>query len=191
MAFRRWLLPPHLSDKLIDWELLVAAGGQEILLQKDVVEFGPSYSVDLFMWAPCTASYTMFDLDEEVIAHVERVLDPLNHAGFAARLIKHDLRTPLPLADASADVVIDFGTIDNVLGGDLPYREAMRILRPGGYLLTSYANRRYFGKEMSDAGDEVRLDPHQLCELLRSLGSNVFVRRYEDQPRAIMGAKKF
>lgn len=188
------LLPPHLGDKLVDWQLLAAAGGMELLIDKNVLEFGPSYGLDVYAFAPYAKSYVCVESAPDVLGH----LDGLCHAIWlqTARInppviIKHNLQLPIDkVADADYDLVIDFGTIDNVLAGYLPYREAARVLRPGGVLLTTYANWAHFKTDKSPSGDEVRLHPLELDHELRGMDLEPYVRLFEDQPRAAMAARK-
>lgn len=188
------LLPPHLGDKLVDWQLLAAAGGMELLIDKNVLELGPSYGLDVYAFTPYAKSYVVVESAPDVLAHLES----LRHAVWlqTARvnppvIIKHNLQLPIDkVADGGYDLVIDFGTIDNVLGGYLPYREAARVLKPGGVLLTTYANWAHFKTDKSPSGDEVRLHPEELAHELSTMDLEVYVRLFEDQPRAAMAARK-
>lgn len=184
------LLPPHLGDKLIDWDLLAKAGGMDLLIGKDVLEFGPSYGIDLYMFAPYARSYTMIESAPDVLDHLQPLTRLLNDRDAAALVIVRNLRQPLDaFAGKNYDLVIDFGTVDNVLAGVKPYEEAMRLLRPGGVLLTTYANRKVLGTEFSECGDEVRFDPGGLASWFTGLG-DPFVRIHEDQPRAGMAVRR-
>lgn len=184
------LLPPHLGDKLIDWELLAKAGGMELLIDKDVLEFGPSYGIDLYMFGPYARSYTMIESAPDVLDHLQPLTKLLNDRDAAALTIVRNLQQPLDtFVGNSYDLVIDFGTVDNVLAGVAPYEEALRVLRPGGVLLTTYANQKVLGSKFSECGDEVRFDPGGLASWFSGYG-DPFVRIHEDQPRAGMAVRR-
>jgi SAM-dependent methyltransferase len=190
------LIPPHLGDKLADLQLLAAAGGQMLLQDKTVLEFGPSYGVELYYLAPVTSLYVVVESAPDVIDHVRPLIELLNERKRCATLLTHDLRKPLPMASATDamgyDVVIDFGTVDNVLAtpNSLPYEEAIRVLKPGGTLITSYANFDHFKTRASECGDEYRFSSGELMALFKVLRCDVVYRQGEDQPRAGMVVKK-
>lgn len=184
------MLPPHLGDKLADWNLLRLAGGQELVIGKDVLELGPSFGVDLFCLAPYARTYTMLESSPEVLEHLRFLHDRWIALGHDIALVPYDLRKPLVFADAQFDLVIDFGTIDNVLGGLLPYREACRVLRPGGMLISTYASFDHFGEPYSACGDEHRFSAVELTETLIECGMEMLHRYDIDKPRAAVAARK-
>lgn len=66
------------------------------------------------------------------------------------RTVQGDLASPLPFATASFDAALEITAADNLLTGreqDRFWREAARVLRPGGWLLTYHFNRTdgYYG----------------------------------------------
>lgn len=186
------LFSPHLGDKLVDWKLLTAAGGQDLVAGKDILELGPSYGLDLMMWAPWAKSYSMIESALDVVEHIEPVIARLWKQKYACSVALHIhnmQNLPFPVSSARYDLVIDFGTVDNVLNGSKPYDEALRALRPGGWLLTTYANFAYFKETLSACGDELRFDPGTLAEVLRQ-HADVRHRLFEDQPRAAMAVQK-
>lgn len=184
------MLPPYLGDKLADWNLLRQAGGQELVIGKDVLELGPSFGVDLFCLAPYAKSYTMIESSPQVLDHLRFVVDRWQALGHDVALIQANLQHPLVFADATFDLIIDFGTIDNVIAGLEPYREACRVLRPGGVLLSTYASRDHFGTAMSDCGDEHRFYAREIKSLLKDQHMDVFCHYNVDQPRAAIAARK-
>lgn len=190
------LIPPYLSDKLADLQLLAVAGGQQLIQGKTVLEFGPSYGVELYYLAPITQIYVVVDTAPDVIEHVRPIIDLHNSRKMCATLLEHNLQKPLPFRDATVemgyDVVLDFGTIDNVLAtpAALPYEEAIRVLKPGGTFITSYANFDYFKDRKSPSGDEYRFAPAELAALFLKLGCDVVHRQGNDQPRAGMVVRK-
>jgi SAM-dependent methyltransferase len=72
------------------------------------------------------------DIDQTLLDEAERTCD---RTGVRAELVHGDVRA-LPFADASFDLVIDFGTCYHVSGGRRGSLQAMleisRVLRPGG-----------------------------------------------------------
>lgn len=71
----------------------------------------------------------------------------------SARLVRADLRRPLPFADASADVVTIFNVlyhrwVDDEIG---VLAEVRRILRPGGLLMATEPAFRAFERQMDTA----------------------------------------
>jgi SAM-dependent methyltransferase len=196
---------PHLGDKLTDWQLIELSGGQSLLLDKDIVEYGPCYGLDLLMWTPWARSYTMIESDPKILDHLSPFITALQRGegvtvgaqgggkGAApVRLIDANLQHRLPLPDQMADVVIDFGTVDNVLAGYAPYEEAARLLRPGGVLLITYANLDFFKEPMSACGDEQRFSPGELAKhLVYTIDAfDVIARFAENQPRAGMSLRR-
>ena len=78
------------------------------------------------------ASVTAVDFSEGMLAEARR------KAGTApVRFLVHDLETPLPLADGGFDLVVSGLVLEHLI--DLPavFREARRILRPGGRAVVS------------------------------------------------------
>jgi hypothetical protein len=184
------LLPPSLGDKMMDWQLLADAGGQAILQDRDVIEFGPSFGLDFFMWCPIVRSYMMIDSAPDIRAWLRPFIEIARDRDIDAFLEEANLQRPLFTKASCCDVVIDFGTIDNVVAGFFPYSEAIRILRPGGHLISSYANYLYFREEKSPCGDEERFSPDHLAAFLVKLGCEILIRKNEDQPRAGIVARK-
>lgn len=183
------LSPPHLSDKLIDWRLIENAGGQELLTGKDVIDFGPSYGLDMITWSFFTKSYTVVESAPDVLVHIRALKSLLRERDIT--IVEWDLQKPLEFyTGGSFDVVIDFGTIDNLIKGYEPFFEAWRLLRPGGYLFTTYANLRYFKQPISDCGDEHRFDPQALREALLSMGGTYITHSGDDQGRAGLVMRK-
>jgi len=74
-----------------------------------------------------------------------RGVDAVRYDGFPddAILLKADLdREPLPLADASIDVVVSLETVEHLESPRAFCRELVRVLRPGGWLLVTTPNQR-------------------------------------------------
>jgi malonyl-CoA O-methyltransferase len=76
----------------------------------------------------------------------------------------------LPLADASADVVISLETLNQVCDLGLALREAVRVLRPGGLFLAQVPQGRF-----ADGSNNVRLfDAPALRSAVTGAGLEVF-----------------
>lgn len=70
------------------------------------------------------------DLSSEMLAVAEKKL-----AARAARLFRHDLAQPLPLADASVQTVLISLVLEHIEAFQALMAEVARVLRPGGSLL--------------------------------------------------------
>lgn len=182
------LSPPHLSDKLIDWKLIENAGGQNLLAGKDVIDFGPSFGLDMITWSFFTKSYTVVESAPDVLVHIRAMRRLFPERDIT--VYEHNLQIPLGYPDTSFDVVIDFGTVDNLIKGYAPFEEAWRLLRYGGYLFTTFANLNFFKTPISDCGDEHRFDPIDLRALFYTLGGRYVTHSGDDQPRAGLVVQK-
>lgn len=185
------LSPPHLSDKLIDWRLIEQAGGQELLADKDVIDFGPSYGLDMITWSYWAKSYTVVESAPDVLEHIRLLRRCFPERNI--RIIEHDMREPWPeplFSIEGYDVAIDFGTFDNLISWLQPYGNAWQLLRPGGRLFTTFANRDYFKEPISPAGDEHRFTVEELLEFFKGAGGLVTTAMNANQPRAGLVVKK-
>lgn len=172
-------LAPPLSDKLTDWAGLADVGGEGLIHGKDVLDVGPLYGVDALVFASKAKSYTLLDYSEAVLEHCHNV-EPL------ARLVRGDVCQPWPLESAGFDTVLDFSTFDDVEYPERAYAEAARVLRPGGSLVTSFANARV----VLPPTDYQTQDPGDLERLLVSLGLEPRTVQRREQARAIIVAHK-
>ena len=99
-----------------------------------ILEVGCGRGVALPVFARRLAPATLVgvDVDPALVAMARR---RVAHEGVVAAVIEGDVRD-LPFADASFDVVVDFGTCYHVSGGRAGSRAALehvaRVLRPGG-----------------------------------------------------------
>ncbi len=182
------LSPPHLSDKLSDWRLIELAGGQTIFNGKDVIDFGPSYGLDMITWSYFTRSYTVIESAPDVLEHIMPMRNLFPERNI--KIVDHNLQEAILCDAESFDVVIDFGTIDNVMAGDSPFIDAMRILRVGGLLLSTFANYDHFGMPFSSSLDEHRFVPADLIARLTGLGGKVVITTGLDHPRAGLVMRK-
>jgi len=179
------LTSPHFSDKIEDWLRIVQAGGEALFTDKDVLDLGPSYGIDTYMFAPKCRSYTVVETAPDVLEHLAKLQSVVNF-----NVVVHNLQRTLPFSDASFDLVMDLGTLDNVLGGVLPYQECMRVLRPGGLFLCAFANQEVLGTRFSECGDEERRTYHELVALLTDAGAKDVVGARVMQARAGLIARK-
>ncbi len=173
-------LPPDPSDKKIDREAFVIAGGVSLIVGKRVLDIGPCYGIDAREFASIAACYVTVDFDELVLEWT---------AKFApnARGLVGDARC-LPFRTKTFDTVLDFGTLDNVGDPVQGYREACRVLQVGGVLVTTYGNARVLGP--GDGVSETYSDPDFLAALLVEQKAHVVHRARENEPRAVMIALK-
>ena len=56
---------------------------------------------------------------------------------------EHDFSGPVPLPDASVDKIISINVIEHLIDWDFFLRECVRVLRPGGMIALSTANRDF------------------------------------------------
>jgi len=175
-----FLGPPPLSDKMVDWNALCEAGGETFFRDKDVLDVGPAYGLDAFMFAFYAKSYVVLDSYEVSLDHVARVAPK-------SKGIECNLMEKWPVADASFDTILDFSTFDDSGAVEHCYREAARALRSQGTLVTSYAN----ALQCDPAVPYTTSKPHELAAFLDSLGLKVHHRFREDGPRSVMFATKW
>lgn len=111
----------------LDAVVLRAAGLQ--LAGRDVVELGCGTGKNTTWLAERAASLLAVDFSPGMLARArERVTAP------HVRFIEHDVRTAWPFTSGSADVVVGNLILEHVERLAPVYREAMRVLRPGGTL---------------------------------------------------------
>ena len=171
--------PPPLGDKLADWQALSDAGGEELLRDRDVLDVGPFWGIDAALFAPRARSYTAIDSADAVLDQVHRIAP-------SVRLVLADLLQPWPFEPATFDTVLDFSTLDDVGRPDVGYLEAARVLRPGGTLLTCFANSRGIDTSV----EYTTSDPEELRRSLEAMGFEVRAVGRRDQARAVLVAKK-
>jgi len=95
----------------------------------DIVEIGCGTGLNTEWLATQAASITALDFSEEMLRRAAaRVEDP------KARFIQHDVRTPWPLANDAADVIVAMLILEHVEHLQPVFAEAARVLRPNGEL---------------------------------------------------------
>ena len=111
---------------------------------------GEGYGADLI--ADVARHVTGLDYDEATVAHVR--------ARYPRVDMRHGNLAELPLADASADVVVNFQVIEHLWDQSQFVTECLRVLRPGGVLLISTPNRITFSP-----GRDTPINPFHTREL--------------------------
>ena len=95
-----------------------------------VLEIGCGRGIALIPLARLLAPVRLAGLDIEP-RHLAEARDRLDQAGVPAELVPGDARN-LPFADASFDLVIDFGTCFHIARPEAALAEVARVLGPGG-----------------------------------------------------------
>ncbi len=105
---------------------------------KDVLEIACGSGQGLGLLASAAKSVTGGDVDPKVLAAAK------NHFGQRVTLSEMDAQA-LPLPDQSLDVVILYEAIYYIPNAALFFKEAKRVLRPGGTLIIGSANKEWEG----------------------------------------------
>lgn len=173
------LWPATLGDKLADWDSLAKVGGTRWIVGKQVLDVGPGRALDVQLLSPEAGRYCVLDPDPEVLAWVKHVEPQVE--------LYRGLAEAMPFPDETFDLVLDFSSIDNCSEPMQCYREAFRVLKTHGLLLSSYANKAV----LSDLLDQHTQDPDVLEKALEGMG---FWRRWHErrnQARACIAAQKY
>jgi SAM-dependent methyltransferase len=104
---------------------------------KQVLEIGCGAGYDAYELTRNGADYTGIDITPE---NPERVRKHLAYYGFEPNVIEADAEA-LPFDDASFDVVYSNGVLHCTPDMPRAFREALRVLRPGGEFYLSVYNR--------------------------------------------------
>lgn len=112
----------------------------EIAAGLDVLDIacGEGYGSNLL--AGCATSVVGVDIAADAVAHA------------AMKYRRHNLRyahgsaTAVPLPDAAVDLVVSFETIEHLREHDKMLSELRRVLRPGGRMIMSSPDSRYYSE---------------------------------------------
>jgi len=110
----------------------------------DITEFGCGTGLNTEWLAADARSLVALDFSEGMLAEARRrVRRP------TVRFISHDVRTPWPLEDSSADLVVATLVLEHVERLPPVFAEAARVLRPGGTLLSAelHPMRQLLGRQ--------------------------------------------
>ena len=136
---------------------------------KDVFEFGCGTGRNLSVMKSAGArSVAGSDFSEGMLS-VARARD----ASFA--LLRRDMSLPLPLAEASVDVVLFCLTLEHVADLVVPLKEAGRIVRPGGEIavleIHPYMSHSGVSAHFKDGAEEVSMPayPHQFSSYINAV----------------------
>lgn len=169
--------PPTLSDKLADWQVLADGGGDALFVGKDVVDVGPLFGLEGLLYAGRAKTYVALDCSEAIL---------LRQAPLVERRCADITKAPWPFADASVDTVLDLSTFDDTAEPMVCYAEAARVLRPGGHLITAFANATV----VPPTPEWTSQDPYHLAVTLEGMGfGNMRGWRF-DQARAHVIAER-
>ena len=100
---------------------------------RDALELGCGTGKNTEWLAAHARSVVALDFSDGMLARARERVARAGSAG-RVRFVRHDVREPLPVADASADVVVGNLVLEHVEDLGPVFGEAARVLRPGGRL---------------------------------------------------------
>ena len=145
-----------------DLDAEVVRGAPLAIAGHDVLELGCGTGKNTAWLAERARSVVALDFSEGMLARArERV------GAAHVRFVRHDVRAPWPVPDASADVVVGNLVLEHVADLAPVYAEAARVLRPRGgqlFLCELHPYRQWRGgqAQFTDAatGESVRVTAH-------------------------------
>jgi malonyl-CoA O-methyltransferase len=133
-AYDRWAASYDADRNLtrdLDARVLREAGLD--VAGRDVVELGCGTGKNTEWLTSSARGVVALDFSEGMLARARERITSLGVAD-RVRFVRHDVREPLPLEDASADVVVGNLVLEHVEDLAPVFREAARVLRRGGAL---------------------------------------------------------
>ena len=162
------------------------------LYGKTVLEIGPGDIRHVIFWKSQPAKYILADIQEDMLRKGEA---KLAETGVVAHTVHMCSGEPLPLTDASVDVVVTFYSMEHIFPLAPYLRELKRVLKPGGILIGAIpaegglawglgrlvTSRRWFKKNTTIDPDKIICweHPNFADEIIRDL-DQVFDRRHLD-----------
>jgi len=159
---------------------------------KTVLEIGPGDIRHVAFWKNRPAEYILADIQEDMLRKGET---KLTEAGVVSRTVHMCRGEPLPLADASVDVVVTFYSMEHIYPLAPYLQELKRVLKPGGILIGAIpaegglawgggrlvTSRRWFKKNTHIDPDKIICWEHPNFgdEIIRDL-DRVFDRQHID-----------
>jgi malonyl-CoA O-methyltransferase len=101
---------------------------------RDLLELGCGTGKNTAWFAARARSVVALDFSSGMLDRARARLAPLAQAADRVRLVRHDVREPWPLPDGAVDAVVGNLVLEHVEQLGPVYREAARVLRPGGQL---------------------------------------------------------
>lgn len=99
------------------------------------------------------------DVDPAAVSHAAKTYIRSNLS------YRHGSATALPLDDASVDAVVSFETLEHLDDHDGMLREVKRVLRPGGLMVMSTPDKRFYPDKRHYVEGEVPTNPFHVREL--------------------------
>jgi ubiquinone/menaquinone biosynthesis C-methylase UbiE len=172
---RLFILSPIRALLQRHWEAqqLLAMGGPLTGAHVSETGCGPGFGIDLLYRRFKAARVDAFDLDPKIIALARQ---RQRTGGRHARLWVGNLRH-IPVADASYDAVVNFGTIHHVYPWRKAIGEIFRVLKPGGSffceeILSRYITHPLLGRLMAHPQED-RFDTPQFIFALQQNGFRI------------------
>jgi ubiquinone/menaquinone biosynthesis C-methylase UbiE len=132
-AYDRWAGQYDADDNATrDLDAAELRAGSFALRGRDVLEIGCGTGKNTIWLATQAASVVAVDFSEGMLARARQRVAAGN-----VRFVALDVREPWPISDCSVDVVLCDLVLEHVPALEHVYREAARVLRPGGHLRVS------------------------------------------------------